>query len=196
MPGTLTRRPSFSRHTRKAPPAPPHAAAAAVAAPPAITADDVDERIVLSKNLRGFLMKKHHTTKAIGPSWGKRFFHVDDDAGTIHYAKSQSTVELSKIMCRLDAIKAIQSVNGHDSSAFSRGGIVLILQSGVEHMLCAEDMEDQKMWTRQLRERVARLRAEQRAALPTPEGEGDDEATAGASRPPPLRRRRKSPQRC
>ena len=145
-------------------------------------------------SLSGWLLKKHARKGLLGAEqWGRRHFVVDDDAGTLAYAKDEKKRGADSVTLALVEIARVHELAGevaprkwsrhHDAD----GAPFEVVWAGGRLVLRAEDREERTMWVRGLQRRIAERRgraaghpAEALASPRTADGEktNTDESTA------------------
>ena len=145
-------------------------------------------------SLSGWLLKKHARKGLLGAEqWGRRHFVVDDDAGTLAYAKDEKKRGADSVTLALVEIARVHELAGevaprkwsrhHDAD----GAPFEVVWAGGRLVLRAEDREERTMWVRGLQRRIAERRGRATGhpaeALASPRGaDGEktntDESTA------------------
>ena len=145
-------------------------------------------------SLSGWLLKKHARKGLLGAEqWGRRHFVVDDDAGTLAYAKDEKKRGADSVTLALVEIARVHELAGevaprkwsrhHDAD----GAPFEVVWAGGRLVLRAEDREERTMWVRGLQRRIAERRGRAAGhpaeALASPRGaDGEktntDESTA------------------
>ena len=177
----LRRAPSFSRQ-RKAPKLPPAPSNKQVRPPLGGVASNTNHPVAptadikISQALRGWLKKRHtHANVNVFNKYGQRFVWVDDEQGTLCYAKTDTSAGRERTCLQ---IKSIAEVTGGEGRADLPSHSIVIRctedSPTAEYVFGAEDREEQQMWITQLAGRAERARAAAAAEKAADDGVADE----------------------
>ena len=177
----LRRAPSFSRQ-RKAPKLPPAPSNKQVRPPLGGVASNTNHPVMptadikISQALRGWLKKRHtHANVNVFNKYGQRFVWVDDEQGTLCYAKTDTSAGRERTCLQ---IKSIAEVTGGEGRADLPSHSIVIRctedSPTAEYVFGAEDREEQQMWITQLAGRAERARAAAAAEKAADDGVADE----------------------